>query len=66
MNDITMIVIMLNGNAMMMIARNDMGIALNSSQVLLFKNLLVLLPLRLLIFLHFVMDPGIAYHVQKM
>ena len=60
-----MIVIMLNGKAMMMIARNDMGDRTQFIASSLFQTL-VLLPLLLLIFLHFVMDPGIAYHVQKM
>ena len=60
-----MIVIMLNGKAMMMIARNDMGDRTQFIASSPFQTL-VLLPLLLLIFLHFVMDPGIAYHVQKM
>ena len=62
-----MIVIMLNGksSALMMIARNDMGDRTQFIASSPFQTL-VLLPLLLLIFLHFVMDPGIAYHVQKM
>ena len=60
-----MIVIMLNGKAMMMIARSDMGDRTQFIASSPFQTL-VLLPLLLLIFLHFVMDPGIAYHVQKM
>ena len=60
-----MILIMLNGKAMMMIARNDMGDRTQFIASSPFQTL-VLLPLLLLIFLHFVMDPGIAYHVQKM
>ena len=60
-----MIVIMLNGKAMMMIARTDMGDRTQFIASSPFQTL-VLLPLLLLIFLHFVMDPGIAHHVQKM
>ena len=55
---------MLNGKAMM-IARNAMGDRTQFIASSPFQTL-VLLPLLLLIFLHFVMDPGIAYHVQKM
>ena len=57
-----MIVIMLNGA---MIGRNDMGDRTQFIASSPFQTL-VLLPLLLLIFLHFDMNPGIAYHIQKM